>query len=152
MRARRSIMLATAAVTAFVATPVAQAATTSYRDGPLLATFSAGTHYPNCKQMWPVTVTATFRGRPAHATAFYQFLGPGGVVVRQYPFAHTRKNPHNQIWHFYGRFTDNTFGPFGALAVGYRLTVRAVVSVGRYTAYPSYWVKVVNARGCKAIR
>ena len=151
MRARKAIPLVVA-VTALAAAGAAYAGTGTYRDGPLTATFTAGTHSPNCKQKWPVTVTARFRGRPAHATAFYQFLGPGGVVVRQYPFANTRRNPHIRIWRFYGRFTDNTFGPFGALAVGYPLTVRAVVSVGRYTAYPSYSVRVVKASGCKAIR
>jgi hypothetical protein len=149
MRARKAIALALTAV-ALVAVGVASASASSYRDGPLTATFMAGTHHPNCKQKWPVTVSARYHGRPAHATAFYQFLSGGEVVGRQYPFSSTSRNPHDHIWHFYGGFTDNTFGPFGALAVGQPLTVRAVVEVSRYTAYPSYFVQVVNARGCKA--
>ncbi len=151
MRAPKTILIAVTAA-ALMAVGAASAATSAYRDGPLTATFSAGTHHPNCKQKWPVTVTARFHGRPAHATAFYQFLHGGAVVGKQYPYADTRRNPHKRLWHFYNRFTDNTFGPFGALAVGAPLTVRAVVKVGRYTAYPSYSVKVVNAHGCRAIR
>jgi hypothetical protein len=149
MCARKTIPLVlTAAALAWAA--VANASTSTYRSGPLTATFSAGTHYPNCKQKWPVTVTARYNGRPAHATAFYQFLYGGQVVSTQYPFSGTSRNPQNRIWSFYGSFTDNGFGPFGALAVGHPLTVRAVVKAGRYTAYPSYYVRVVNASGCPA--
>ena len=105
---------------------------------------------PNCKQRWPITVTARYDGKPAHATAFYQFLSGGQLVGTQYPFSDTPRNRHNQIWRFYGSFTDDTFGPFGALAVDHPLTVRAVVKVSRYTAYPSYFIRVVNAHGCPA--
>ncbi|MGH2890182.1 MAG: hypothetical protein ACRDNJ_11190 [Solirubrobacteraceae bacterium] len=147
----KAILLAVTAL-ALIAASTAAASTTSYTDGPLTATFSAGTHHPNCKQKWPVTVTARYRGRPAHATAFYQFLANGSVVGRVNVFKGTRRNRHNRLWHFYNRFTDNTFGPFGALAVGEPVTVRAVVSVGRYTAYPSYSVDVVHVRGCHAVR
>ena len=79
-----------------------------------------------------------------------QFLSGGQLVGTQYPFSDTPRNRHNQIWHFYGSFTDDTFGPFGALAVDHPLTVRAVVKVSRYTAYPSYFIRVVNAHGCPA--
>lgn len=152
MRAPKAVLFAVTAA-ALVAVGAASAATTTYRDGPLTATFSAGTHHPNCKQKWPVTITARLHGKPAHATAFYRFKLGGQVVgARQYPFGSTRRNPHKRLWHFYNRFTDNTFGPFGALAVGQPLTVEAVVQVGRYTAYPSYSVKVVKVRGCRAIR
>jgi len=137
-------------LTALVAAGAASASTSSYRDGPLTATFSAGTHHPNCKQGWPVTVTARYHGKLAHATAFYQFLSGGQLVDTQYPFSGTSRNRHDHLWAFYGSFTDNGFGPFGALAVGQPLTVRAVVQVSRYTAYPSYSVDVVNASGCPA--
>ena len=70
------------------------------------------------------------------------------VVSTQYPFGLTPRNPQNTVYHFYGSFTDSTFGPFGALAVGQHLTVRVVVKVSRYTAYPSYPVTVVQASGC----
>jgi len=70
------------------------------------------------------------------------------VVSTQYPFAHTQRNPHNRIWHFNGRFTDNGFGPFGATAVGQPLAVRAVVKAGHHTAYPTFKVTVVSVSGC----
>jgi hypothetical protein len=151
MRARKVIPLATA-VAALGAVGVASAATGSYttRDGALTATFSASTTHPNCKQLWPVTITAKLHGRKAHATAFYQFLFNGTVVATYYPFSDTKYNRHNHKWRFYGSFTDNTFGPFGALAVGHRLDVRAVVSVGSHTAWPGLNVTVRPARGCKA--
>jgi hypothetical protein len=149
MRARKAIPAAVA-VAALVAVGVASALTSSYTDGPLTATLTAGTHHPNCKQKWPITVTARYHGKAAHATAFYQFLSGGQLVNTQYPFSGTSRNPHGHLWGFYGSFTDNTFGPFGALAVGHPLTVRAVVQVSRYTAYPSYSIDVVNVRGCPA--
>jgi hypothetical protein len=154
MRARKVVPLVTTvvAVVAVGAVGVASAATGSYSDGPLTATFSASTTHPNCKQLWPVTVTARFHGHPAHATAKYQFLYNGQLVSTVYPFSHTRQNPRNRIWHFYGSFTDNAFGPFGALAVGQTLNVRAVVQDGTYTAYPGLYVTVRQARGCKARR
>jgi hypothetical protein len=149
MRPRKATALAVTAA-ALVAVGVASASTSSYSDGPLTATFAAGTHYPNCKQKWPVTVAARYNGKPAHGTAYYQFLSGGQVVGTQYPYSGTSRNPRNRIWTFYGSFTDNTFGPFGALAVGHPLTVRAVVRVSRFTAYPSYFVQVVKTRGCPA--
>jgi hypothetical protein len=152
MRARKTVPLAMT-VAALAAAGVASAAVTgSYRDGPLTATFSASTRHPNCKQKWPVTVSARYNGKPAHATAIYQFLYDGQLVNTQYPYSSTAKNPHGHIWHFTGGFTDPTFGPFGSLAVGQHLTVRAVIKDGRYTAYPSLAVSVVSVPGCKALR
>ena len=151
MRTPKTILFAVTAAT-LMCVSAASASTSTYRDGPLTATFTAGTHYPNCKQRWPVTVTARYNGKPAHATAFYQFLYGATVVGKRYPFSATSRNRHNRLWHFYSRFTDTAFGPFGALAVGQPLTVRAVVQVGRYTAYPSYSVKVVRVSGCPAVR
>jgi hypothetical protein len=139
-------------MTALAVAEVAAASTSTYRSGPLTATFTAGTHHPNCKQLWPVTVTAYYHGRPAHAVAQYQFLYQGQVVSTVNPFSGTRKNRANRPYSFYKSFYDNGFGPFGANAVGQPITVRAVVKVGRYTAYPSYWVVVVKTSGCKAIR
>jgi hypothetical protein len=148
-RSRRRLFSAGAvAAVVLAAATSASAFTSTYRAGPLTATFSASTHTPNCKQKWPVTVTAKLRGKPAQATAFYQFLFAGQVVSTQYPFGATRKNPHNHLWRFYGSFTDNTFGPFGSASVGQPLAIRAVVKVLRYTAYPSFRVRVVSATGC----
>jgi hypothetical protein len=142
-------LLATAATLAAVA--AASASTTTYRSGPLTATFTAGTHHPTCKQIWPITVTARYNGKPVRATAFYQFLLNGTVVGHQNPFSATPRNPHNHIWHFYGSFTDNGFGPFGALSVGEPLTVRAVVRVSHYIAYPGYRVTVVKVGSCPIV-
>jgi hypothetical protein len=153
MPAPKSVLCAvTAGALICAAAASASGVTSAYRDGPLTATFSAPSQNPNCKQKWPVTVTARYNGKPAHATAFYQFLYNGHLVGKQYPFSHTRKNPHNRLWHFTGRFTDNTFGPFGALAVGQQITVRAVVQAGRYTAYPGHNVRVRRVNGCTAVR
>jgi hypothetical protein len=151
MRARLIIaaILATAVGLA-AAAGIANAATGSYTSGPLTATFSASTTHPNCKQLWPVSVTVRYRGKPASATAYYQFLYNGQVVSTQQVFAATKYNPHNRLYHFRGSFYDYSFGPFGALAVGHVLDVRAVVQVGRYTAYPGLYVSVVKTRGCPA--
>jgi hypothetical protein len=147
MRAGR-LIATSLLVSLVVGVGVARAWTASYTDRALTATFSASTHHPNCKQLWPVTLTARLNGKPAHATAYYQFLFGGQLVSTQQVFGGTRRNPQNHLWSFYGRVYDDTFGPFGARAVGHELTVRAVVSAGRYTAYPGSWVVVVNARGC----
>jgi hypothetical protein len=152
MRARKTIPVAITVAALAVAAGAGAAVTGSYRDGPLTATFSASTHHPNCKQKWPVTVTARYNGKPARATAFYQFLYDGQLVNTQYPYSDTSKNPHGHVWHFVGGFTDPTFGPFGSLAVGQHLTVRAVIKEGSYTAYPSLAVSVVTAPGCKPLR
>lgn len=147
MRARRAIPIVITTVVALVAAGAASASTSSYSDGPLTATFSYSGHHPNCKQKWPVTVTARYHGRPAHASAIYQFL-VDGYVETQYPFGGTPKNRHYHVYDFYGSFYDYTFGPFGALAEGHTIDVRAVVKDGRYAAYPGTWVQVVKTRGC----
>ena len=150
MRARKALPIVLTAAAVLLTAGAAGAATYSYRDGPLTATFGASGHHPNCKQFWPVTVTARYNGRPAHAIAKYQFLVGGQLVNTQYPFGGTPKNRGYHLYHFYGSFYDSTFGPFGALAEGHTIDVRAVVSVGRYTAYPGTWVQVVRAKGCPA--
>jgi len=149
---RRTIALAfgAAAAAALLAAGAAFAATDTVTSGPLKASFTAGSHHPNCKQHWPVRISATFHGKPAHATAVYQFLYNGSVVHTENPFEGTKKNRGNHIWHFVGSFTDKDFGPFGSLSVGNKLTIRAVVKEGGYTASPSYWVQVVSTGGCPA--
>jgi hypothetical protein len=128
----------------------ALAATGTYKSGPLTATFSASGTRPNCKQLWPVTITARYNGRPTNATAYYQFLYRGQVVSTVQVFGGTKKNPHSHLYHFYSKVYDNTFGPFGSLSVGYKIDVRAVVQVGRYKAYPGLYVTVTSTRGCPA--
>jgi hypothetical protein len=151
MRTRAAIATTLVLVLGFGAlASSASAALGSSRSGPVTAWFSAKGTHPNCKQLWPVGVTVHYRGRPANATAYYQFLYGGQVVATVQVFAGTPKNRHNRLYHFYGSFYDNTFGPFGAAAVGHRLYVRAVVQVGRYKVYPGLYVTVVNTRGCPA--
>jgi hypothetical protein len=148
MRPRLALPILLTAAAVLVTAAAANAFTTRYSNGPLTATFTAGTHYPTCKQMWPVTVTARANGRPVHAVAIYQFLSGGQLVNTQYPFGGRSRNPHYKPYHFYGSFYDNTFGPFGALAIGHTLNVRAVVRWGNYTAYPGTTVRVRKVRGC----
>ena len=151
MRPRRATAAALAAalsLTVFVT--AALAASSTYNSGPLSASFSASTTRPNCKQLWPVTISARWHGRPANASAYYQFLYNGTVVSTQQVFAHTRHNPHNRLYSFHGSVYDNTFGPFGALAVGHQIEIRAVVQAGSYRAYPGLYVNVTNTRGCTA--
>jgi hypothetical protein len=151
MRTRTAIATAVVVTQGLgVVVSAAVAAQSSSTSGPVTAWFSARGTHPNCKQLWPVTVTVHYRGRPTNATAYYQFLYNGQVVAKVQVFSATRKNPHNRLYHFRGSFYDNTFGPFGALSVGKRILVRAVVQVGRYTVYPGLYVTVVNARGCPA--
>ena len=148
MRSRHVLPFLLTAAAVLTITAAANAFTTRYSDGPLTATFSAGTHHPTCKQMWPVSVTARAQGRPVHAVATYQFLSGGQLLNTQYPLGGTSRNPHYKPYHFYGGFYDKTFGPFGALAVGHTLNVRAVVRWNKYTAYPGTWVQVRKVGGC----
>lgn len=149
MRLRIAIPVLTA-VGVLATAAAANAFTHSYSDGPLTATFSASTTHPNCRQHWPVTVTARVHGRAVHAVAKYQFLNGGQLVNTQYPFGGTSRNRSYKPYHFFGSFDDTGFGPFGALAVGHTLDVRAVVYWGRYTAYPGAYVQVRKVRGCPA--
>lgn len=147
MRARTAIALAVMAF-ALLAAAAALAGTTTKRDGPLTATFTAGSQHPNCKQLWPVKVTATFNGKPAHATAYYEWLFGGVVIHRENVFYGTKYNRHNTLYHFTGSFDDTTFGPWGSDSVGHWIEVEAVVQVGRYKATPWYNVEAVAAKGC----
>jgi hypothetical protein len=148
MRARRAILLAVAGA-ALTFASVAVAGQTTQRSGPLTATMYAGTHYPNCKELWPVKVKATYNGSPANASAYYRFLVGGSVVGRVNVFYGTRRNRHNRLYHFVGSFYDNTFGPFGANADGQTIVVEVVVSENGHTVYPYYTVHVQKTQGCK---
>lgn len=154
----RGLAIALSVATLGAGAAVANAATVSSKDGPLTASFTATTHDPSCRQKWPVMIKATYQGKPAHATAYYQFLLNGTVVNTQYPFSDTKKNPDTKAhpngvpYHFVGSYTDNTFGPFGALAAGQTLTIRAVIHEGRYTADPSFTANIIKVSGCPVVR
>jgi hypothetical protein len=115
-----------ALVAAALALPAtAQATTVRGKSGPLSASMVPSTHHPTIKQLWPLTVTATLNGKPAHATAKYEFLFNGLVVSTQYP----RYNKH---FTFTGKYTDK-LGPFGSSSQGQPLTLRVVISDGGHT-------------------
>jgi hypothetical protein len=92
--------------------------------GPLEATMVPSTHYPKIKAKWPLLVTATLNGKPARASAVYQFLFGGVVVSTQYP-------TYNKHFMFTGHFSDNLiFPPPSYLQV---LTLQVVIKSGGHT-------------------
>jgi hypothetical protein len=92
--------------------------------GPLKATLAPSTHTPVINKNWPITVTATLNGKPAHATAVYQFLFAGALVQTEYP----RFDKH---FSFTGHFSDNLVFP--AESVGEPLTLRVVIKDAGHT-------------------
>jgi len=98
------------------------------RSGPLTATLTAGTHSPKVGRAWPIHLTATSGGAPAHASVSYEYLFGGAVVARR---AH---------YTFTGHFSDVFEWP--AESVGYPLTFRAVVAAGANTVDLDYPVQV----------
>ena len=117
-----------AAAMLWVAPAAASAATPTLMkraSGPLaVAMKPPPTHQPKVNTNVWITVTATLRGKPAHATAKYQFLFAGAVISTQYP----RYDKH---FTFTGHFTDNLVFP--AQSVGEPLTLRVVIAAGGRT-------------------
>ena len=116
----------TAALAALApASALAGTPTLNASSGPLKATMKPPpTHQPKVNTNVWITVTATLRGKPAHATAKYQFLFAGAVISTQYP----RYDKH---FTFTGRFTDNLVFP--SQSVGEPLTLRVVIAAGGRT-------------------
>ncbi|MGD1051825.1 MAG: hypothetical protein ABR947_12230 [Solirubrobacteraceae bacterium] len=92
--------------------------------GPLSATLLPSTHTPKVNVKWPITVTATLSGKPAHATAFYEFLFGGSVVSTQYV-------SNNKHFSFTGHFSDKLLFP--ADSAGEPLTLRVVIKAAGHT-------------------
>jgi hypothetical protein len=92
--------------------------------GPLSATLLPSTHTPKVNVKWPITVTATLSGKPAHATAVYEFLFGGTVVSTQY----VKSNKH---FSFTGHFSDKLLFP--AASAGEPLTLRVVIKAAGHT-------------------
>jgi hypothetical protein len=114
--------LGAAVVAVAPASALASAQILNASSGPLKATMKPPpTHQPKVNTNVWITVTATLSGKPARATAKYQFLFAGAVVSTQYP----RYNPH---FSFTGHFTDNLVFP--PSAVGEPLTLRVLVNAG----------------------
>jgi len=94
----------------------------------ITATMRAGTHSPKVEQGWPIHVTVTANGRPAHASIGYEYLYAGAVVA------------HRSHYVFVGHFSDVLMWP--STAVGYPLTFRAVVTSGGVSIDLDYPVQV----------
>lgn len=132
MRMIRTTMTASvgAAVLLLGVAPAANAGKVKKRSGALVATLSAGSHTPKAGRKWPVTVTArTPSGKARSARLVYDFLYKGRVVS------------HQSNYRFKGKYTDNTF-VWPGRAVGYRLTLRAVITSGRYRVNLDYAIRV----------
>ena len=112
--------VATTATVTAAAVPVIKGSS-----GPLVATLTPSTHTPKINTLVPITVAATLNGKPAHATAAYQFLYGGAVVApTQYP----RNNKH---FSFTGHFSDTL--NFPADSLGFTLTLRVVIKAAGHT-------------------
>lgn len=128
MIAAASLALAGSAQAAKIASCTSKAALPGHScgasSGPLAATMVPSTHYPKIKAKWPLSVTATLHGKPAHASAIYQFLFGGVVVSTQYP-------TYNKHFMFTGHFSDNlVFPPPSDLQA---LTLQVVIKSGGHT-------------------
>lgn len=109
-------LVATGAVLALSGTAEAATATVSCNSekagtscggsaGTLHASIVPSTHSPKVNAKWPLAVKATTAGgKPAHASAAYQFLFGGTVVSTQYPRS-------NKRFTFNGAFSDSLVFP-----------------------------------------
>jgi hypothetical protein len=98
--------------------------------GGVVATMHAGTHSPRVGRPWPVRFMATRGGSGVVASVGYEFLFAGQVVA------------HRSHYTFRGHFSDIVEWP--ASAVGYALTLRAVVRAAGATINLDYPVQVVK--------
>jgi hypothetical protein len=121
--------LAAGAVAIGATSIAAAAAVIKGSSGPLAATLTPSTHTPKINTLMPISVTATLNGKPAHATAAYQFLYGGAVVApTQYPY-------NNKHFSFTGHFSDKL--NFPASSLGFTLTLRVVIkAAGRTVNLP----------------
>jgi hypothetical protein len=92
--------------------------------GPLAATLQPSTHTPTVNKKWPIVVTATLKGKPAHASAVYEYLFNGIVVATRYPNS-------NKHFTFTGHFSDNLV--FTPPSAGEPLTLRVVIKASGHT-------------------
>ena len=118
----------------------ATAAATTVRgsSGPFAVTMVAGTHSPKANTQWPIRVTATVSGRPAHCGINYQFLYGGQQVSAQIP-RYPNGKPHTS---FTGHFTDTL--SFPSNAAGYPLTLQVHVWSGSRVVNLRYALQVAR--------
>jgi len=100
--------------------------------GPLSATLQPSTHTPKVNVKWPITVTATLSGKPAHATAFYEFLFGGQVVSTQYV-------TNNKHFSFTGHYSDKLLFP--PQSAGEPLTLSVVITSAGHTVKLDWSIK-----------
>ena len=110
------------------ATASGSATTVTASAGAVTASMHGSTHQPRVGPLWPVSFIVTTAGRPAPASLEYEFLLAGQVVA------------HRSHYRFAGRFHDTIEWP--AAAVGYPLTLRAVIRAGGALLNLDYAVKV----------
>jgi hypothetical protein len=104
----------------------------SASSGALVATMVPSTHDPKINAKWPLEVSATLNGKPAHASAEYQFLFGNTVVSTQYP----RSNKH---FTFVGHFSDTLVFPPDA--AGEPLTLQVVIGDAGHAAKLDWAIK-----------
>jgi len=118
-------LVAVAVATTASSTAAVAATVIKGSSGPLVATLTPSTHTPKINTLMPISVTATLNGKPAHATAAYQFLYGGAVVApTQYPY-------NNKHFSFTGHFSDKL--NFPASSLGFTLTLRVVIKAAGHT-------------------
>ena len=122
-----ALSLAVCAAGALAAAPVVKGTS-----GPLSATLTPSTHTPKVNAKWPIVVTATLKGKPARATALYQFLFGGLVVSTQY----VKNNKH---FSFTGHFSDSLVFP--PSSDGEPLTLSVVISSAGHTVKLDWSIK-----------
>jgi hypothetical protein len=98
--------------------------------GGVDATLHASTHQPKVNRPWPLHFLVTRGGRPVRAGVSYEYLFGGQVVARRSHYT------------FDGRFSDVFMWP--SSAVGYPLTFRAVIVVGKTLINLDYPVQVTR--------
>jgi hypothetical protein len=124
MRLTIAGLFAGAVATAGTSTAAAAAKVIKGSSGPLVATLTPSTHTPKINTLVPIAVTARLSGKPAHATAAYEFVFGGAVVSTQYPY-------NNKHFSFTGHFSDKL--NFPASSLGFTLTLRVVIKAAGHT-------------------
>jgi hypothetical protein len=138
MRLSARLLGGAAAVTLLLGGSVALAAHTSTvkaTSGPLSATLTASTHNPKINVKMPISVTATLKGKPAHASAFYNFLFGGTVVSTQYVTG-------NKHFTFTGHYSDTL--DFPGQSLGQPLTLDVVIRSDGHTVNLHWAITSVN--------
>ena len=111
------------------ATASAGATSVSATAGEVTATMHGSSHTPTVGN-WPVHFTVTRAGQPARASVGYEFLLDGEIVARRSHYTFT------------GSFSDLLEWP--ATAVGYPLTLRAVITSGATVINLDYPIQVTR--------